>query len=286
VSDPGELSDHFNVPVGDILAIVRVRAVSDEVISVILSKRGQEKGPNDELGVIYDDIAARILNLTIRYINRIILYARNNKGQYWLETYDIDLRQMSSYFLKFKAKGKIDGEEEWFRWYPYNVDFREIRCVDEDRYITQQDWDDVKKYIASTRTPNLSLELLANAENLLGNGHRRSAVIEAVSALAVARFSRNPRIASFDPDINKRINLSNLKPQIKHLGFSATVRFLLPLLFTESVLSNQIIRECEQIVSIRQTVVHNGQRDVEESKAYSGLQAIRQLVTILDDFTV
>jgi hypothetical protein len=54
------------------------------------------------------------------------------------------------------------------------------------RFITKEDWHAVRDFVRSTKREPTVGHLLSIAEKLSSEGHRRTALIEAVSALEVA----------------------------------------------------------------------------------------------------
>lgn len=287
-----DLSKHFNVLVHVVRAEVSVDDVADELADFIMStdyyRRGFETiGPQeqrliDEYGALGD----RIYLFAIGRVNRLISYARVQKGQYWLEEYATGAEDTSRSFVSFEPEVTADGSE-WLRWVPPNTRVINVPPMDPSRYIVRDDWEKVGEYVGARSRPPLVGELLAGAESLAGNGHTRSALTEAVTALevAVSQFSRQPRAEqAFGSVYADRLGLSSLENQVSRLGLSATVNYLLPLLFTEEQIPTETLRTCKSAVARRQMVVHQGQRDVREDELHSFLIAIRQLCSVLDSY--
>ena len=158
----------------------------------------------------------------------------------------------------------------------------------EEKYLTEGEWESVREFVASTcRTPLVG-ELLAGAEQLEGNGYSRSALTEAVTALEVAisdfgsSQSANEKLAS---TYSKRLGIGSLKKQIERMGLSGTVKYLLPLILPETMLPTRIIAGCQEAVTLRQNVVHNGQRNVDAVAVRKGILNIKECCKILDEFT-
>jgi hypothetical protein len=57
---------------------------------------------------------------------------------------------------------------------------------------------------------------------------------------------------------------------------------LLPVLLPESVLPEDVLEGCRAAIDQRQTVVHQGQRDVPAGSLQSSLRAVRSLCDILE----
>ena len=130
--------------------------------------------------------------------------------------------------------------------------------------------------------------LLAGAEALAATGHGRSALTEAVTALEVAlyTFAANPAIdQAFGPVLGSRLGLHSLRQQVERIGLSGSVRYLLPVLFPESALPQSVLEGCQNALARRQTVVHRGQREVEETLVRQDLASIRSMCDFLERMT-
>jgi len=153
---------------------------------------------------------------------------------------------VSSMNNEFDAKVRSE-DYEWIRWCPPKVDCLTFYGSSEKISISQDEWKLVQEFIESDARPNLISELLANAELLIDKEYRRSAIIEAVAALeiAVSNFGQNAKLDNLlTPEIVSRFDVANLSHQIKHIGFSGTVRFLVPFLFPPKILSGEILKHC------------------------------------------
>ena len=167
------------------------------------------------------------------------------------------------------------------------VTLRESRSlsVQKNGHIRADEWRDIRDFVVSSRRPPLARTLLAGAETLAADGHSRSALTEAVTALEVAlyAFARNPAAErAFGPMLAKRMGIGTLHQQVEHLGLSGSVRYLLPVLLPDSVLPEDVLEGCRAAIDQRQTVVHQGQRDVPTGALRSSLRAVRSLCDILD----
>jgi hypothetical protein len=223
----------------------------------------------------------------LQRVNRLIAFARSRKGQYWLTEHDIDHDQLRSCFHKFDARGRVD-EGPWFTFSPPTTDRITIRTGGTNSYIEEGDWSAFRDFVVGAKKPDLVGELLAGAEYLLKAGHCRSALTEAVTALEIVvyRFSRRPKAdGGLGDRMAGRLGLSTLSSQVNHLGLSATVKYLLPTILPEDILPFAILSECQEALTQRQNVVHNGQRDVDESFTQRAISAIRRFCSILDSLT-
>lgn len=236
----------------------------------------------------YEALGKRVYLFTLERLNRLLSFARSEKGQYWVEGHPIDPRQMGSVFTRFHAWVKTAGSD-WNQWTPTQLGgIFDVQMLDTSRYIMREDWEQVVEFTSSSGKPSLVRELLAGAEALANSGHRRSALAEAMTALevAISRFSRSPDADSeFGSLFAERLGLDSLKGQIRRLGLTATLNYLFPLIFPEDQLPIEVLRSCQEANTQRQNVVHEGQRDVDERKLNLYLRAIRKMCSILDKYS-
>ena len=147
-----------------------------------------------------------------------------------------------------------------------------------------EDWNEAREFVLKGRRTRLVDELLVGAEELASEGYRRGALTEAVTALEVAihEFARHPATQAFGAKLGQRMDVPKLSKQVEHLGLSGTVRYLLPAILKNDQVDTEVLRECSRAVEMRQNVVHNGQRDVEEAKLQSAIAGIRRLCFALE----
>ncbi len=282
-----EITNHRNVLAQCIFCEVKVVDI-DSKLAVYMQDKKNNDVDNSENGVLkeeYENLGTKILDTVLTRINRLISYARDVKGQYWLFKYPINMGQMSSFFVKFDAIGQIDGGKK-FHFNPNTPHCMTLTMQSDERYIRKNEWDEIIDFVRSERSTPLALELLAGAEQLAGNGYERGALTEAVTALEVAlsTFAENPKNNDeLSSIMGARMNVSNLKKQIKHMGLSGSVNYLLPVILPDSILSGKILKGCQEAITKRQNVVHNGGRNVEKLDYY--IFCIRACCKILLDFS-
>ena len=267
-----------------------VRDVSDDLLQY-MAQRDFTRAPTPEeqpLQQRYDEVAEQLLVLVLQTLNRLLSYVRSRKGQYWLSEYPIDSGQMSSYYVRFKAQAR-SGRSPWFRFGPSSIYSMTIELVSEERYIRHDEWDEIRTFVCGVARTPLARTLLAGAEALAANGHSRSALTEAVTALEVAlyAFARHPNAErAFGPRLARRINASSLQHQVEHMGLTGSIRYLLPVILPESDLPQQVIQGCQEAIAQRQSVVHQGQRDVQTETLRTSLAAIRRMCELLESLTM
>lgn len=281
-----DLKKHQNVLAHYVNADFEVSGLSDALREYI-QQRDFSKFPTDEekpFQDAYESLGKRLLYLLLTRVNRLVSYARAKKGQYWLVEYDLDEGCMHSLFNKFEARGRFDNDS-LFCFQPAVGDCVTFVMQSDEKYVTEEEWPIVKDFVETDSKPPLVGELLAGAEQLAGNGHRRSALTEAVTALEIAlySFSRSAKAdIGFGHIVAERLASKALAGQVKRLGLSNSFNYFLPLIFTDEILPLDVLKGCQQAIQQRQNVVHNGQRDVDEKTLHKALSCIRQCCDILN----
>jgi hypothetical protein len=233
----------------------------------------------------YETHGKEVLDLLFHYLNRFVDFLRAEKGQFWVAPYR-DAFGISSTASKFNAKACIDGGA-WFRWQPSQTTQLELMVPGETeipRYVTAGDWLSAQRFLESDSRPNLARQLLAGAELLAAVGHGRAALTEATTALEVALFTFAKSKKAHEvlpPELCGRMGVESLEKLIEHMGLTATVDYLLPIMFTEKQMPTGLLKTCRAAISQRQNVVHQGQRRVEELSLKRFLAALRSLCDIL-----
>lgn len=284
------ISKWANVTVNKVFIDVEVDNLPDELVDFIYDERESPRqthhglspgeGNYEELSASYKDLGIKVQYFAITFCNRLISFVRNHKLQYWLEEIVFDEGNISSRDVEFLAKVKIN-DYDWVRWCPYNEMHFNVMIPSDDIIIKPEEWGDIKEFVAGDSRSRLFSELLANAKSFIDSRHRGNAIIQAVTALqiAVSNFSRKPILDGLLSDEAKeRINVQHLNEQYKHLGFSGTVNYLLPILFPPDVLKTDILRKCQDAITLRNNIVHNGQRDRDVDEVLT-----RQCVTAIID---
>jgi hypothetical protein len=132
-------------------------------------------------------------------------------------------------------------------------------------------------------------ELLAGAEFLADSGYSRVALTEAVSALELAldHFSKSPQADSlFQNSLRERLGIESLPRLVdRHLGLSASVALLLPLLLPHEELPADILRDCREAIEQRNNITHRGQRYVAPDRLKQFLKSVRILCETLLKWT-
>lgn len=112
---------------------------------------------------------------------------------------------------------------------------------------------------------------------------------EAVTALEVALyvFASEPSIdQALGPILAQRMDLGSMGEQVAHMGLTGSVRYLLPVVFPEWELPQNILEGCRTAIQQRQNIVHNGQRTVSEDVLRRSLASIRSMCDFFHRVTV
>lgn len=303
VSQIGDVSDEgiqrtMNNRIYKVYAKADLGEIESELASFIFDERDSAFGkhygllPDDKkykhLSDEYDRLGVLTLNAVIKTCNRMLSFARNIKGQYLITLLNHERDNLLNLNNSWHATATLDGGDK-FRWMPPGAQHLRLNSIiDRESPIKKEEWQDLNDFVCSIARPNLIFELLANAFYLKNQGHRRSSVIEAVTALevAVANFSISPKTEGLQiSDQRFRIDTENIGNQSNHLGFSGTLRYLIPILFTRDELSDEVLKKCYQAIDIRNNVVHKGQRDIEHSLLNEIIGAINSCCKVLDRYT-
>jgi len=78
----------------------------------------------------------RVARIATSIANRVVSYARNVKGQFWLVEQEFDADRLSTFNVASGAKARI-GNGEWFRWCPPAVDSMVVRMSGQETALTE-----------------------------------------------------------------------------------------------------------------------------------------------------
>ena len=290
--DESTLAKWGNVGADKVLVDVEISDLREELIEWILTRspsgrltpEEERRSEEHHLQEDYESLAEKVYTFVLSYFNRLIAYTRTQKGQFWLQEYPISTNKMKSDFTKFRARVRA-GETEWSRWCSSDKPVMlTVGPMHLDRYWEENTWTEAKEFVSSSSRTQLTWELLAGAELLANSGHTHGALTEAITALEVEahQFGRDVRAnETFGPILAERLDLHSLKTQIEHMGVSGTIRYLLPVIFTEEQMPAELLSTCQDAIDQRGNVVHQGQRTVDEEKLSHFLSAIRDICSIL-----
>lgn len=277
--DLGKL-DYF--PVKYFNATVEIDGLSEEFLTYIQNPVPLHPRPKGVWTVESEcfQFSRDLVSAVEKRVNRLIAAARIVKGQYWLKPCSLYDREV---FQNYECFASIDDKPAFRFCPPFDKDIY-VRVPGNERGISSNDWSRIVEFVVGESKPDLVEELLVGAERLAAQEHNRAALTEAVTALEVAiySFARAPRAeVAFGSVLADRLAVAALKNQVSHLGLSGTINYLLPTVFSEALLPTDTLRACQEAVRQRQTVVHQGQREVEGFFLARSLSAIRDVCRML-----
>jgi hypothetical protein len=267
-------------------AVVRIMEVSDDFAEFLLLPLEQQIFMQDFCEK-YTQYTEQIYDFMFGTLNRVLMFLRTLQGQFWVEELVLDERKDLQSFFPGSAhiselSAEIVDSSIAFSWNPLKKIFGISKSVGPDpRELKPEDWDEIWDFVQSSKRPNLVAELINGAFKLASLGQSRAALTEAVTGLesALFRFSENPKLSLVDNFPLKRLSVSSLKKAVAHLGFTQSIRYLLPLLFNEELLSPELLQSCDKAITLRHDVVHKGQRSVKDIGEH--LNAIAQMCQLL-----
>ena len=232
----------------------------------------------------YEELCRRVYETAVTGFNRIIAYCQAVKGQYWLEEWNIDSRNILREFHLLAAQIRF-AALEWQPWLPpTNNTFVMGRTAQPERCVSHEDWPLIQEFLNGKSRPDLVGTLLANAERHHSRGLARAAPVEAITALdfCIHQFANRCR-QSFDWFYRDedRFGVDSLQSHVKHLGVTCTVSYLLPMIFTPEQVSSMTLKSVQEAIAERNRVVHEGKRHVDIAKLGTWLSAIRAICLFL-----
>jgi hypothetical protein len=273
-----------------IKADVTISGLSDHLAEYIRAVGLKPLGPLEQSQDKEDfsRLGTKVCHFVITHVNRLISAVRSLQGQFWLEELVFDPNQINSPWRLDEAKASVDGLE-WFRWYPPSQPITSYipPRMDSSRFIDESAWRRIVAIATSPKRVPLMWRFLADADLFAANGDSRAALVEGVTALemAVSRFVQSPKANEvFGRRMAERMGVSRLTNQKERLGLRGTVRFLFAVIFSEDMVSTQLLQICQDAIDERNEVVHNGKSEVEPEKLSSYLSSIRQLCAFLGSY--
>jgi hypothetical protein len=278
---------HDNILAHALKLEVAVDGLDDEFIQAIIDASKLPSPEGTPFSDRYEELGKEIYDLTMITVNRLITFVRVDKLQYWLQELEVDAGRMASAFVHFQAVCSID-RANWYMWRPTSRELMLTVLPYRTTWITREDWITAGEYVRSGRSGKFVPDLLATAIANAWSGNRRSALVEAVTALevAVSEFARSPKSEqAFGKIFSERMDVSSLKSQVSHMGISGSIKYLFPVIVPEASVSNESFRTCSKALEERNNVVHNGQRDVSPSKIHKYITSIEKICSYFIEHT-
>jgi hypothetical protein len=281
---------NIEMTVKQVRALVEGISVSDEMGDLILKLSTENNWVHEHLHSAYDQalLAEHWRLIRAAYLcamegcNTLIAHCRALKGQYWINSLRTDTSNLHSELLRLGARVRVDNSE-WVRCACSGGGIFRGWSPGRQRCISEADWATMRSAVAAGRRPALVGTLLTIAEELEDQRHYRASLIEAVSALeiAVTQFVSKSDSADWFYKDKERFGVESIEEHRKHLGFTATVSYLFPMIFTDEQVPTATLMDCREAIAERNNVVHSGQRSVNPEKLERYLKSMRQLCEFL-----
>lgn len=285
-----------------VIADVTIEGVSDELADFVAdsdrrydpTQPSTANGLEISLAKEYESLGERVYSFSLSSYNRLVTYARTEMGNHRLEEHPVDPSTMAAAFKRFGAEARVEGSG-WAEWTPTETSSFTISVPSASQHIDKEDWEKAGRFVRSGERTSLFKELLAGAHTLAVKQHRRNALTEAVMALEAAvagcvrtleddatsrsRIAKNVASAK----LQKRLRESGLSRTVDSVGLSRTIKHLLPAILTEEQMPRQLLDTCQEAVSQRNSVVHRGQREVDQQELVSFLASITETCFLLEN---
>jgi hypothetical protein len=259
--------------------------VSDALRNHIQIKSSDSNTSSTNADVLseYQSLGRAIHKLTAIRLNSLIGYARAVKGQYWVEELHFDEADQGQFYIRNHATASFE-DGTTYRFNPDSTVTIVAQVEEQKRLITADEWEMVQTFVLdNARTPIVG-SLLASARELASKGHRRTALIEAVSALELKlhEFARERDKSLIPERIQIRLESEGLRNLIDKVGLRGAFGTVIPLILNEQEMPAEIVAQCRGAIEIRNNVVHNGQRNIEEQRLGPILAAIEECCSRFD----
>lgn len=264
------LEKHINVISLEAYVAVTVFGVSNEIVEFLKDNLNEIKNNDEELKKQAQVLGETVYTTCINILNKIINYFRHIKNQYWLEEIYEDKDRIYSFNVDVNAEATTNdiNTNDWFRWSPFHTDVIKVLVPDEEVYITKDDWEKVKEFVNSGKRINFALELVSKAKVLKSIGYVNNAIVDSVIALEIAfnAFGKQPnREMLISLGLNLEID-SSLENSFSHLGFSTSVKYLLPIILPNDLIDKLALGNVNELINIRHNIIHAGQKRVKYEK--------------------
>lgn len=284
-----DIAKYENVLCLEVYIDVTIFKVSKELVEFLKNNINEITDNNNELIEQAKNLGELVYKDCVKTLNNFINYCRCVKNQYWLDEIYVDINHIQRFNNSVNAKATTDEENmnNWFRWKPIHLELIEVSIPDEVTYITKDDWEKVKEFIGSEKKINFALELMSKAKVLKSYGYANNAIVDSVIALEIAlnEFGRQPNMKKLvSLGVDFEID-GSLKKSIEHLGFSTSIKYLLPLILPKTVIDKSIFENVNELITIRQNIVHNKQKTVKE-EMLNLIYYAEKLTNLLIDLTL
>jgi len=275
-----EIEQLFNV------GATKVHVTARSNVSDALKAHIEANLPGSETtapGQEYQALARAIHRLTTDRLKRLVEYAYAVKGQFWLGDMHFDEVNPSQFFIKAHAQASFeDGRTH--RFDPHNMLILTGYMHEPKTLIAADEWENVKAFVLGEERSPMVGRLLASARELASKGHNRTALIEAVCALEIklGELARKRDEDLIPEHVEIRLETVGLASLIERIGLRGAFATVLPLILDEQQLPSEIVTRCRRALDVRGTVVHSGQRNIQDHLLLQMLAAIEECCSRFD----
>ena len=226
--------------------------------------RGDSK--NGEVTKFRKDVESIIDNVYTRVVDLL----RNQFGQYWLSpTLPRDNKAWNN-------AEWLDSDGEWKPVFPPTI-YLESRIRKPG--MSKGDWDEFGNLLKHNSRSDMMWTMIANARVYLEIDNGRMAVVEAVAALEAALKQLIPKLLSrsVSPPLPEKL----IDRVIEKTGLRLTAEILFKHLEEKYQLVPESCKQCLSAIDTRNTIIHQKQRHVDVSKAWTMVEAIAEIVVFL-----
>ena len=267
---------------------VKVSSIDDEVFRGLRTWTSEEdRAVFKQFGSASSEnphfqFAAELTEWVVDKVNRLIRFARDETGQWWLEEQYFDRFNLQSLFFGTHAQFRIDDSKA-VQWQPPGSGGQFTALSQRETAVKREDWERVKAFVTSQSNTSIVAHYLADAERLNHEERYRHALISAAIALeaGIRRFVENPGSCAAAGDILKRTRMKSLPALYKKVGLRGTVAVILPLLFDEATLPHDVVDSCCDAVDTRNLIIHNSKREISRGEVRKHLAAIRAVCQLI-----
>lgn len=181
--DPSIMNRQGKLDAGPLSGLVEIEVTSEELTAI----KGEKK--NDDH---YMALGKRIVNkVIVPRVSQFIKLLRTHYGQYWLqdlEAWDSRNLSLGGYCATLGLFWSDDGGTNWRHFRPTETIFSATLFSGGDfgQFLTQEDWEQIKKYANEGFEPSLAALSLSSAHGHLDKRNYRLALIDGVVALELA----------------------------------------------------------------------------------------------------
>jgi hypothetical protein len=255
--DPGIMAAYAKLDAGPLRRLLELRGVSKEQLSLLFENKIGDKR--------YISLGKKIIKFIFPPVSNFLNILRTNYGQYWLpniERWDSRQKSLGAYCQWHGLHWSRDGGETWEPLLPNESHVvmreRENSFGRFSEYLTQKDWQELKRLSKKQYEPPLSIFMLARACALRDQEEMRYAFTEGVIALEIvlSNYIRTQYIPKLRRRIVKDKGLTDfLEKRINGSSLDDRVKIVADWLNGVSI---EEVQQCIDSIDLRNKIVHDG----------------------------